>query len=323
VTELVVGNAQTNKPYTAGYDARKQRVVFRYSLGDFCLFRVGFDALLSRLPFDPECEPFKFPDENPAFPEGIAIIGYSGAIVTQDMPRLCLRRTGFYYAPNRDINYYINLRQTFTAYLEGFSGKTRSTLRRKVRRVSQTLEFRFFRTIDEALDFHRAARQIAPKTYQEKLFNGAIPDTPEFIREIRNRAARNEFRGFALFRGEQPVSYLYLPIENGVVTYGYLGYDPQFSKLSVGTTLLYLSLENIFNENIYRYFDFTHGDGETKRSFGRTTCFRADIYFFRWTLRNAVIVLTHLATTQLSAGLGRILSVLGLREPIRKLLRGL
>jgi len=323
VTELLAGTGQNSRPYIGRYDARNSRAVFRYSIGDFCLFQVGFDTLLSHSPFDPEGEPFEFPQKDPDFPDGINAISYSGAIVAEDFPRLRRRRSGFYYVPNRRINYYIDLQQTFAAYLDGFSAKTRNTLKRRTRQISQTMEFRCFRTADEVLDFHQAARQVAPKTYQERLFAGAIPDSPEFVAKMQAAAERDGFRGFTLSLNGRPVSYLYLPIENGVVVYGYLGYDPEFAKLSVGTALLYLALEKVFSENAHRYFDFTYGVGQTKRMFGRSACFRGDVYFFRWTARNLATVLGHFAVERLSESLGKILSALGLRETVRKLMRRL
>jgi len=323
MTGLVASSGQNSRPYIGRYDTPKRRVVFRYSIGDLCLFRVGFDALLSHSPFDPEGERFAFPQGDPDFADGVDVIGYSGAIIAQDFPRLRRSRKGFYYVPNRQINYYIDLRQPFEAYLDGFSTKTRSTLRRKTRHVSQTMEFRCFRTADDVFDFHQTARQIAPKTYQERLFDGAIPDSPEFVTRLQVLAERDGFRGFTLSLNGRPVSYLYLPIENGVVIYGYLGYDPEFAKLSAGTALLYLALEQIFSENAHRYFDFTHGEGQTKRMFGRAACFRGEVYFFRWTIRNIVMVLGHLASEQFSEWIGRALSRLGLRKAVRKLLRRL
>ena len=297
--------------------------MFRYSVGDLCLFTIGFDTLLFHLPFDPAGQPFEFPQKDPDFPEGIHAIGYSGVIVSQDAPRLHRSKTGLYYVPYREINFYIDLRQTFSAYLGGFSAKTRNTLKRKVRRITQTMEFRCFRTPDDVSFFHQAARQIAPKTYQEKLFGGAIPNSPDFVAKMQALADRDCFRGFTLSLKGRPVSYLYLPVENGVVVYGYLGYDPDFAKLSVGTCLLYLALERIFSENVHRYFDFTNGVGQTKRVFSRSACFRGSVYFFRWTTRNLVIVLGHVVVERVSKFVGELLDALNLRTTVRKLLRRL
>jgi CelD/BcsL family acetyltransferase involved in cellulose biosynthesis len=185
------------------------------------------------------------------------------------------------------------------------------------------MEYRCFRTVNEVDDFHQAARRVASKTYQEKLFDGAIPDSPEYVARMQALAEQDGFRGFTLSSDGRPISYLYLPIENGVVIYGYLGYDPEFAKLSVGTVLLYLALEQIFSEGTHRYFDFTYGKGQTKILFGRAACFRSDVYFFRWTIRNVVAVLGHLAVERFSASIGQALSALGLREKVRKLMRRL
>ena len=83
------------------YTARKGGTVLRYSIGDLCLFRVFFDALLLHNHFDPESDLFEFPQIDPIFPDGISVISYPGAIVAKDTSRFRLRRRGFYYVLNR------------------------------------------------------------------------------------------------------------------------------------------------------------------------------------------------------------------------------
>jgi CelD/BcsL family acetyltransferase involved in cellulose biosynthesis len=299
----------------------RRRIEFRYCLSDLCLFRVGFSASQQPLPFDPKAEPLKLPPSPPEFPDGVDVVVCSGVLLPHLLPPFHRDKSGICYIRNQTSNYYIDLSGTFDDYLKEFSSKTRSTLLRKVRNISGTMECRCFRTPDDAVDFHKLAREVAVKTYQEKLFDGAIPASDEFVAKMRALAERDCFRGYTLSSNGRPVSYLYLPIENEVLIYGYLGYDPEYANLSVGTVLLYMALDQLFAERRFRYFDFTNGEGQNKRLFGRASFLRGDVYFFRWGLRNALAVYGHFLMDRLSGALGQTLDVLGLRQRIRKLLR--
>ena len=96
----------------------------------------------------------------------------------------------------------------------------------------------------------------------------------------------------------------------GELTYGYLGYDPSYASWSPGTVLLYLALESVFKEQHFHYFNFTHGEGQAKELFGRGHFLQADIYFFRWTLRNGLAVYGHAATDWCSSTIGKTLAAI-------------
>ncbi len=223
------------------------------------------------------------------------------------------------------VNYYIDLRGTFAEYLNGFSSKTRSTLNRKVRKLAAmeggNMQCVAFRGTAEADEFHRLARQVAVKTYQEKLFDGAIPASPEFVMKLRELAAADRFRGFILLLKGEPAAYLYLPVQDDVLIYGYLGYDPAYSDWSPGTVLLFMALEHLFAEGRFRYFDFTYGESQTKRLFGRNSFLRADFYLFRWGPRNVAAVFLHILMDRGSSVLGRCLDAWGIRSAVRQFIR--
>ena len=46
-------------------------------------------------------------------------------------------------------------------------------------------------------------------------------------------------------------------VREGIVDYAYLGYDPDYLHLSVGTVLQWLALDSLFAERRFRFFDFT------------------------------------------------------------------
>jgi len=221
--------------------------------------------------------------------------------------------------------YYIDMRQSFEDYKQKFSGKTRSTLARKVRKLAEHcgghVHWQAFRHVDELDAFIRLAREVSAKTYQERLLDAGLPSSSEFAAEARRLAERDQVRAYILFDRDRPISYLYCPVHEGVIAYAYLGYDPGYRHLSVGTVLQWLALESLFNEARFRYFDFTEGDSDHKRLFatGHVDC--ANLAFLRPTLSNRLLVHGHEAFGSAVEALGRVLEEHALKARVRRWLR--
>jgi len=214
---------------------------------------------------------------------------------------------------------------TFEDYLKQFSSKSRSTLRRKVRKYGQLCggepDWRTYRTAAEMEEFYRLARDVSRKTYQERLLDAGLPESDEFRKELLAAAERDFTRGYLLFHESRPVAYLHCPIHDGVVFYGHLGYDPEYAKWSPGTVLQHLALEQLFMEPDLRMFDFTEGEGQHKSFFATHSALCADIYYLRRSLRNRGLVRLHAVLEAFSRALVRQLDRLGLKERIKRLIR--
>lgn len=202
------------------------------------------------------------------------------------------------YVVQRFPRYYIDMAGgDFEAYRSKFSGKTRSTLARKVRKFTEhgggRLNWRQYRNPEEVQEFWHHARTVSAKTYQERLLDAGLPDTADYRRQAELWASDDALRAFLLFDGETPVAYLFCPIRDGIVDYAYLGYDPEYQRLSVGTVLQWLALESLFAEGRYRYFDFTEGETEHKRLFATGSMECAHVVLLRRSLLNRLLVHSH------------------------------
>lgn len=167
---------------------------------------------------------------------------------------------------------YASLEGSFEDYLESFSGKSRSTLRRKARKLAErsggTLDLRLYRAPGEMDDFYRHARAVSAKTYQERLLDAGLPEGEAFLSELRGLARHDAVRGWVLFLEGRPISYLYAPAEGIALIYSRLGYDPEHADLSPGTVLQFEAMRQLIEEGRFRLFDFTEGEGQHKRLFG-------------------------------------------------------
>lgn len=229
------------------------------------------------------------------------------------------------YVMQRFPRYYIDMSTDFEAYKSKFSGKTRSTIQRKVKKFAEhcggTLRWSTYRTPEEIREFWKLARSISVKTYQEKLLDAGLPDGPQYLLRAESWAADDALRAYLLFDGETPVSYLFCPIQDGVINYAYLGYDPNYQKLSAGTVLQWLALEELFNEQRYRYFDFTEGESEHKRLFGTGKLECAHVALLRPTFANRVLARTHAGFNRAVEGFGRWLERNQLKAKVQRWMR--
>ena len=211
----------------------------------------------------------------------------------------------------------IDFRSSFEDYQKKFSSKTRSTINRKVRKYAEhsggTLSWKTYRTVEELREFLPLAREVAKKTYQEKLLDAGIPESEWFVRGMESLAAQDQVRAYILFDRERPVSYLYCPLDDGTLIYAYLGYDSDYMKLSVGTVLQWLAVEQMFGEGCFRYFDFTEGESDHKRLFATHEMLCANVLFLRNRLRNKALYTQPLANGELFGWLGDTLEKIGVK----------
>jgi CelD/BcsL family acetyltransferase involved in cellulose biosynthesis len=232
------------------------------------------------------------------------------------------------YTPKTFPNYFVDLSAEgrFDGYLNRFSAKSRSTLKRKVRRFAEAAEsgqtdFRVYRSEGEMREFLVLASALCANTYQARLLDAGLPSDQHFRDAAISGAAKGEARGFMLVLNERPVAYVFSTIRRGVATYDYVGHDPAMNHLSPGTVLQFLILEHLFTDRDVRIFDFTEGEGTHKAFFasGKSLC--AKSFAFRATLRAQMIVMVHRLVLRVDQALDFMLERTALRQRLRRLIR--
>lgn len=303
-----------------------RQVPFNFQLSDWTLFSISMLLQVrAESPFD-ETSPM----DVPAPPTEHLMKGSQGFLVrgmpvAAELPPISLTGDYLCYVPLQYQHYYIDFGLSFEDYQKKFSSKARSTISRKIRRFSEhcggTIIFKTYKLPDEIRNFFRFARIVSKLTYQERFLKAGIPDSDDFIRHAELLAADQQLRAYILFDCERPVSYLYCPVQDGVLSFSYLGYDPDYMQMSVGTVLQWLAIEQLFIEARFRYFDFTEGQSDHKRLFATHQRQCANIFLVKKTLRNNAVIYSHLLMNRFSTWLGVKLEQLGLKAKIKRYLR--
>lgn len=220
---------------------------------------------------------------------------------------------------------YIDLRQDFDNYMSGFSSKTRSTLKRKVRKFEKVsggeIHWKVYKTQKEIKEFYPMARNVSKETYQEKELGMGLPSDDKYYQEMLEEAEKGNIRGYLLFLDDKPVSYLYCPSHGRTIDYEFLGYLPEVAKYSAGTVLQMLALEQIFKEEDADIFDFKEGDTPHKNLFSSGALECANIMFLNNSMANRFWIRVHLYNSSFQAWMISTLDKIGLKEKIRKILR--
>ncbi|CAB1277338.1 GNAT family N-acetyltransferase [Candidatus Nitrosacidococcus tergens] len=227
---------------------------------------------------------------------------------------------------------FVDLKLGADKYINHFSNKTRSTLRRKERKFADAcggqINWREYRTVAELTEFYPIARTISKKTYQENLFDAGLPEDKQFYDTMLKDGAQGAALGYIIFDDKNnPLAYLYCPIIDGVVLYQYLGYinNHPLNSFSPGTVLLWLVLLHLQEQSHYQWFDFTEGGGD--KSTGQKARFAthqincANLWVMEKTLANQLLFFTHRLIDNLSKLIGDTLEKIGVKQKIKQWIR--
>lgn len=301
------------------------RVEFRFQVSDLTLLSVRRTLYVQQFDIGGEHRISELP-KLPSGCDGMMLRSIAYDELQQGLTSCMLDgRRAVRYVMHCFPRHYIDMSQTFESYKQKFGGKTLSTIRRKIKKYSEhcggNLRWERFTRPDELERYWALAREVSSKTYQERLLDAGLPNNPSYLSNAKELAEKDSLRAFLLFDGDKPVSYLYCPVERGVVQYAYLGYDPAYLRFSVGTVLQWLALESLFNERRFRYFDFTEGESEHKRLFGTNHLRCANIAVMEASFRNRLLLHTHWHFSRFVDTLGQWLDRRNYRGRLRRWLR--
>ncbi|HVX15436.1 MAG TPA: GNAT family N-acetyltransferase [Pirellulales bacterium] len=168
-------------------------------------------------------------------------------------------------------SFRVEIAGTFEDFLRfRFNPKSRSTLRRKVRRFAEEfkhVDARLFTGEEVVTDFLRDAEIVARQTYQWTQGLPVIKRSPDSEATLRHLARRGLWRAYILYADGEPCAYCQGSVYRRIYDYDVLGFNSRYSSLSPGMSLLYFILEDLFSAGLVDELDFGAGPAEYKRRF--------------------------------------------------------
>lgn len=213
-----------------------------------------------------------------------------GYLVTSLPDDVALPWAGLTFERQRYVRYFVDLAGGEAVWRGGLSGQTRSTLKRKAKKLAEAGgRVVRFRTAAEMAAFHGPARAVAATTYQERLMAAGLPGDAAFVARMAALARDDAARAWLMYMGDVPAAYLWCSAEGSALRYDYVGHDPAYAALSPGSVLMGEALGDLFADRFAR-FDFTEGEGQHKQGLASGGVACRDLLLLRPTIANRAAV---------------------------------
>lgn len=181
-------------------------------------------------------------------------------------------------------HWLIRISGSFNSYAKQLSSKTRKNRLREIRLLRKSGEVKLKRVTEPAEidDFLETAYGISRKTRKFQQFRrGVAARDQRLLRSELMRLARQGWlRSYVLMCGNMPCSFI-LGQQSGSRFYPVAaGVDPGWRPYGVGTVLLWLVLEDLFEENSPAFYDL--GTSAKHKEYLATESYlEADVWLFR------------------------------------------
>jgi CelD/BcsL family acetyltransferase involved in cellulose biosynthesis len=191
----------------------------------------------------------------------------------------------------------IALPESFERYLaDQFSSKHRGNLKRTIKALreasSGTLRLSRFDQPGDGGRFFDAAAPVATASWQAQQ-GTEFSTSPDLRARLDDLADRGLLRCYLLHLGDAPCAFVIGYQWQSEFHYIRIAYDPKFAKLSPGTALLYLLLEELCAEKRVSLVSLGAGDFGYKAQFGNIHVDVGDVLLLRRTVRNRLLRATH------------------------------
>lgn len=199
-----------------------------------------------------------------------------------------------YFSDSRP-HWVMKLPKDVEVVYERMSTGARRNRRYEARRLAREFTSIRVECYEHAADLDRVfeeAESIACRTYQRGLGVGFAANQ-ENRERFRLESERGCFRGYFLYFGEKPVAFFLGTLYKNVLYDHYTAYDPDYSKYSPGTYLLFQVFEKACHDGVDAV-DFGFGDAWYKAQFGTEKIDEATVGLFARNLRGITMNLVRL-----------------------------
>jgi len=179
----------------------------------------------------------------------------------------------------------IQLADTPDKYWSKFSGKTRSTFRRKLKKFGQTRLERITE-IDQVSGFLAAAHAISQQTWQTRQFGLRVRNDDCELEQLTTLARLGLLRCYLWHVNDEPVAFTIGNQDHGCFHYEEVGYVTAHARNSPGQMMLLQMIDDLILHERPEWFDFGGGDADYKQLFATHDSQSGTVWLFPPTASN-------------------------------------
>lgn len=178
------------------------------------------------------------------------------------------------------------------AWLANFTAKQRHDLNRRERKLYKTLGTTLrLDVVTERADvagYLRRVESLHRRSWQARLYE-INWEAPRMVAFFESAADRGWLQGYVLQLGDQPIAYLHGLRFGGQYVFEYTGYDPEFARHGVGSTMVYAAVRDILTRHPEEGIDCGYGDNLYKRVLATRSDPAGEIYLARGVLPSLML----------------------------------
>ncbi len=200
---------------------------------------------------------------------------------------------------------------------------SKSTLKEFRRILRKNPEFSFLRiTEPEKVEtFLSQAHEISSRSWQANVYGNRVPNDATQKALFKTLASLGLLRCYLMYSEEKPIAFEIAYQYKNYVYGAEVGFDQSYRKLSPGNLLMYKELEDLFEHDTPRWYDFGEGDAPYKGRFSDTVTNSANIWMMRKTPKNSFLLGLIKLNASTEASIHWLLEKSGLKARVRQLYR--
>lgn len=205
-------------------------------------------------------------------------------------------------------------------YWQQFSGKTRSTFRRKLKKFGSVRLERVTRS-EQVEAFLETAHHISVQTWQTRRLGLRIRNDEAERQTLSALADAGLLRSYVWYSNDEPAAFCVGNQAHGVFHYEEVGYATKFARFSPGQMLVVQMIDDLLSEDSPTWFDFGGGDAEYKRMFANHESISGTVWLTPPSLKSRVTTAWLGACCGLRQAVRQTASMLGLSTRARQWIR--
>ena len=209
-------------------------------------------------------------------------------------------------------------------YLKQMSTRSRKSVQYSQRKVKKdfTCVLQVLDSKEGIEDFLDKAIEISKQTYQWNLLGLGLRNREGLKKTLSNWESKGALRCYLLILDGSPVSFMLGYIYQTTYYYIDVGFDPAWSKYSVGSVLQMEVLEDLYKlPSPPEVFDFSTGYGEHKARFGNHQQNEINMILLPGTMLNSIRIIIYKSFSALSEQIVNTMDKLGIKKRLKKILR--